>query len=37
MPRAAGCECWANCSRVDSAYTQVTETASKGVDDGQCN
>jgi len=37
MPRAAGCEHTAKCSRIDSARMEVRETGWKGVDDGQCN
>jgi len=37
MPRAAGCEHQATCSRIDSAYTEVKETGCIGVHDGQCN
>ena len=37
MPRAVGCELRTNCSWIDSACTDVKETPSKVVDDGQCN
>ena len=37
MIRAAECERRAKYSRIDSAYTEVKETGSKGVGDDQCN
>jgi len=37
MPRGVGCECYAKCSQIGSANTEVEETGRKGVGDGQCS